>query len=117
MARRPPFGLTLVVAMLAVASAPANAAAATGSVPLRVTSAGVGGVRLGTTLADAKQRLGVTFVGARFGNELDGAICGRRVRGEAVFNFRSGRRGSVRSHSPAASGQLRGLRQDHPCVR
>jgi hypothetical protein len=51
-----------------------------------------------------KQRLGVTFVGARFGNELDGAICGRGVRGEAVFNFRSG---AARLHAIALTGGVR----------
>jgi len=61
-----------------------------GQRPLLLTEDGVAGVKRGMTLAQVKQRLHATAVGDRSGTDLDLAVCGPKIRGEARFVIRGG---------------------------
>jgi hypothetical protein len=76
--------------VLAVAAALAGASEAAAPRPLLLTQDGVAGVKPGITVVQVKYRLQVSVAGDRYGNDLDVAVCGPKVRGEALFHIRAG---------------------------
>lgn len=76
--------------MMVVAAALAGASEAAGPRPLLLTQDGVVGVKPGMTVVQVKHRLQATVAGDRFRNDLDLAVCGPKIRGEARFHIRAG---------------------------
>lgn len=80
-----------LVVVTAVATALlAGASGGASPQPLLLTQDGVAGVKPDLTLAQVKHRLQATAAGDRYGNDLDLALCGPRIRGEALFVIRAG---------------------------
>jgi hypothetical protein len=82
--------MTRLAAVLAVAAALAGASEAAAPRQLLLTQDGVAGVKPGMTVVQVKHRLRATVAGDRYGNDLDVAVCGPKIRGEALFHIRAG---------------------------
>jgi hypothetical protein len=84
------------LSLLLAAAVFACASGARAAPAIVITEHGVAGVRPGVTLAQVKARLDASFAGGQFGRELDGAVCGGAVQGEAEF--------AIGSHGPRLWG-------------